>query len=160
MRNPPPVRRLVVILVLATVLYAGRQTGFLIGPRETPPEGAPPTTTTTTSEVGGTEVGEAFAARRSGVMLTAAGRVVALLADDTEGTPHQKFLIEVAPGHTVLVSHNLDLAERIPLAKGDAVEVRGQYEWNEKGGVLHWTHDDPAGRHPEGFVEHAGVRYR
>ena len=38
------------------------------------------------------------------------------------------------------------------------VALRGQHEWNEKGGVLRWTHHDPEGRHPGGWIESGGVR--
>jgi len=52
------------------------------------------------------------------------------------------------------------LAPRVPLRAGGAVTVRGEYEWNERGSVLHWTHHDPDGRHDPGWIEHAGERYQ
>lgn len=78
--------------------------------------------------------------------------MVRLLPDDRQGSPHQRFLLRVAGGTTVLVAHNLDLAPRVALAPGDSVELRGEYEWNAKGGVIHWTHPDPDGRHEEGWI--------
>ncbi len=33
------------------------------------------------------------------------------------------------------------------------------YEWNQRGGVLHWIHDDPKDWHAAGWLEHNGVRY-
>lgn len=101
---------------------------------------------------------EAFASRASGFMITLEARVVKRLRDDLDGSRHQRFLIELDSGRTLLVAHNIDLARRAPLAEGDRVRVRGQYEWNDRGGVLHWTHHDPAGRHPGGWVEVDGVR--
>ena len=59
------------------------------------------------------------------------------------------------------ISHNIDLAPRIPdLERGDEVIFRGQYEWNQRGGVLHWTHHDPAGRRSGGWLRHGGETYR
>jgi len=55
---------------------------------------------------------------------------------------------------------NVDLAPRVPLAPGDSVEVRGEYDWNDRGGVLHWTHRDPGGRHEAGWVRHDGRLYQ
>lgn len=91
-------------------------------------------------------------------MVTVDARVEKRLPDDREGSRHQRFLIELANGQTLLVAHNIDLAERIPLREGDRVRVRGQYEWNERGGVLHWTHHDPDGDHPGGWIESNGRR--
>jgi hypothetical protein len=99
--------------------------------------------------------------QRSDVQLEAEGTVVKVLPDDTRGSKHQRFLLEVAPGKTVLVAHNIDLAPRIPnLREGDSVRFYGEFEWNDKGGVVHWTHHDPGGRHPDGWLKHRGAIYQ
>ncbi|HEY2882873.1 MAG TPA: DUF3465 domain-containing protein [Pirellulales bacterium] len=100
---------------------------------------------------------DAFEHHRSRVEVEGVGRVVRILSDDTEGTEHQKFILQLASGQELLVAHNTDLAERVPsLRKGDTIEFCGEYEWNEKGGVLHWTHHDPQGRHADGWLKHEG----
>jgi hypothetical protein len=101
----------------------------------------------------------AYADQRSGFMVEAAGDVVKVLSDDHEGARHQRFLVRLPSGQTVLIAHNIDLAKKVPLARGDPVAFRGQYEWNERGGVIHWTHRDPDGRHAEGWIEFHGRRY-
>jgi len=98
--------------------------------------------------------------RRSGAMVEVSGRVSRLLADDREGSRHQRFILALEGGETLLVAHNIDLAPRVPLAVGDTARVRGEYEWNEQGGVLHWTHHDPDGRRRDtGWIEHRGKVY-
>jgi hypothetical protein len=112
---------------------------------------------------GGAEqlLAEAFAEQRSDVLVSnGSGRVQRVLADDNQGSRHQRFILELSSGQTVLIAHNIDLAPRIPrLRAGDIVEFAGEYEWNTNGGVVHWTHHDPAGRHPGGWLRHQGQVY-
>lgn len=102
----------------------------------------------------------AYEQQRSGVMVEVSGQVGRLLPDDTEGTPHQRFILDLSNGQTLLIAHNLSLAKRVPVLVGDRVTVRGQYEWNPEGGVLHWTHDDPDGDRRGGWIILDGERYR
>jgi len=83
-----------------------------------------------------------------------------VLSDDNDGSRHQRFILRISPEQTVLVAHNIDLAPRVSaLSVGDTVAFNGQYETNDRGGVLHWTHKDPQGRHQDGWLEHNGRRY-
>ena len=102
---------------------------------------------------------QAFRDQRSDLWLTTTGIVHRVLSDDNKGSRHQRFLLEVANGHTVLVAHNIDLAPKVPLDRGDTVTLRGEYEWNDKGGVIHWTHHDPQGRRKGGYIDFNGERY-
>lgn len=104
-------------------------------------------------------VAEAFREGRSDLMVELTGTVDRLLTDDREGVRHQRFIMRLRSDQTLLVAHNIDLAERVPLEVGNAVRVRGEYEWSEQGGVLHWTHHDPRGRRLGGWIEHEGKRY-
>jgi len=102
---------------------------------------------------------QAFQKQQSGIWLIAEGRVKRVLRDDNEGSRHQRFILDIKPDLTILVAHNIDLAERVPLSTGDHIRLRGEYEWNPKGGVIHWTHRDPGGRHAGGWIEHNNKRY-
>ncbi|PZO59896.1 MAG: hypothetical protein DCF15_03015 [Phormidesmis priestleyi] len=104
---------------------------------------------------------EAFKNRQSNVMVeNVSGAVETLLLDDAEGARHQRFIIRIGRDQTVLVVHNIDMAPRInSLIKGDRVSVKGEYEWNERGGLIHWTHRDPRNSHEDGWIEHRRVRY-
>ena len=98
---------------------------------------------------------------RSGQQVTGSGRVVRILADDNDGSRHQRFILKMSSGQTLLVAHNIDLAPRISsLSEGDSVAFYGVYEINPQGGVIHWTHHDPQGRHVAGWLEHRGRRYQ
>ena len=99
----------------------------------------------------------AFQQKQGDLQVKSKGTVIALLRDDNEGSRHQKFLLELANGQTVLVAHNIDLSPRIEnLKKGDVVEFYGEYEYSEKGGVIHWTHHDPSRKHVDGWLKHHG----
>lgn len=80
------------------------------------------------------------------------GRVRRLLHDDNEGGRHQRFVLTLPGGQTLLVAHNIDIAPTVPVGIGDRVRFRGVYEWNELGGVLHWTHHDPRGVEDGGYL--------
>lgn len=104
---------------------------------------------------------DAFRARRSNIQVQASGKVVRVLPDDRDGSRHQRIIVTVAPAHTVLIAHNIDLAPRLEgLRPGDRIEFNGEYEWNERGGVVHWTHRDPQGRHEAGWIRYDGRLYQ
>ena len=103
---------------------------------------------------------EAIHGEHSDVQVAGSGVVTRVLPDDNHGSRHQRFILTLDSGDTLLIAHNIDLAPRIDgLARGDRVAFYGEYEWNERGGVVHWTHHDPAGRHVGGWLEHNGRRY-
>ncbi|MCA9271649.1 MAG: DUF3465 domain-containing protein [Phycisphaerales bacterium] len=95
----------------------------------------------------------------SGEMVTVEAEIVKVLPDDNDGSRHQRLLLALETGGTVLVSHNIDLAPRVPAEEGDVITVHGQYEWNDRGGVIHWTHHDPKEWREGGWIELEGERY-
>ena len=98
---------------------------------------------------------------RAGQQVRGSGTVTRILSDDNEGSRHQRFILRLSSGQTLLVAHNIDLAPRVSsLRAGDTVAFYGEYETNSQGGVIHWTHHDPQGRHAEGWLEHKGQRYQ
>jgi hypothetical protein len=135
---------LLVLLVAHFIYYLGREEA-----RPLPEAGMDPVSAEA-----------AYADRLSGVWIEVHGEVTRLLEDDSEGSPHQRFILRLDGGNTLLVVHNLDLAERVPVTPGDRVSLRGRYEWNDRGGVVHWTHHDPAGVERGGWIEYDGGRVR
>ena len=142
--------------LLAVVAFVGREwladASVAAGVHGSPDDSA------VVDERGGVEA--LYESRRSGEMVEISAIVERLLADDNDGSRHQRFIVRLASGHTLLVAHNIDLAERVPLSAGARVRMRGQYEWNEQGGVVHWTHHDPQGAREGGWIDFAGERYR
>lgn len=102
-----------------------------------------------------------FTRKSNDVMVDGVGQVVKLLNDDNKGSRHQRFLVEIADGQTLLFAHNIDLALRIDSLKvGDKIEFRGEYSYNPKGGIVHWTHLDPRNQHVAGWIKHNGIMYQ
>ena len=106
-------------------------------------------------------IGRAFANGASNIQVEGEGTVLRLLPDDLNAPRHQRFIVQLASGQTVLITHNIDIAPRIDaLEAGDSVRFSGEYVWNAKGGVIHWTHHDPQGKHVAGWVIHNGKTYK
>lgn len=103
----------------------------------------------------------AFEQRKSNIQVEGEGVVTKTLPDDNKGSRHQRFILKLSGGQTLLVAHNIDLADKVKgLKKGDTVRFYGEYEWSEQGGVIHWTHHDPNGRHADGWLRHNGRIYQ
>ncbi len=143
----------VIILIIAGLIYAGT--------RHT--NNKSPGSTLSNSGISTSDqlFKDAFNNEESGIQVRGSGRVIRILPDDDEGSRHQKFIIKLGSGQTLLIAHNIDIAPRInSLRKGDQIDFYGEYEWNDKGGVVHWTHHDPEGRHEGGWLKHDGRTYQ
>lgn len=111
-----------------------------------------------TSRLQADRSGNAFV---DGRQASGSGTVVRILSDDNDGSRHQRFILQLAGGRTLLIAHNIDLAPRISgIRTGDTVEFFGEFRSNPQGGVIHWTHRDPQGRHPDGWLRHKGRTYQ
>jgi hypothetical protein len=103
----------------------------------------------------------AFEQHTSNVQVEGQGVVRRVLSDDQDGSRHQRFVVALSSGQTLLIAHNIDLAPRVVgLREDDIVSFRGEYEWNAEGGVIHWTHRDPNKRHSPGWIRHNGQVYQ
>lgn len=104
---------------------------------------------------------QAYQSRQNNLQIEGQGIVIKTLPDDNKGSKHQRFIIKLNSGQTLLVAHNIDLAPKIKnLRKSDTIGFYGEYEWSEQGGVIHWTHHDPAKRHEDGWLSHNGQIYQ
>jgi hypothetical protein len=145
-------KKIIVLLVIGAVFY---------GLEFYQDRGVLPPVTSSWNETSNNQIEAAFNNRQSDVQVQGQGRVVKILPDDNDGSRHQRFILEVDNKLSLLVAHNIDLAPRInELKKGDAVMFYGEYEWNARGGVIHWTHHDPGQRHIDGWLKHRGRTYQ
>ena len=104
----------------------------------------------------------AYSAGRSHVEVVADGTVTRVFGvQPGRVSPHEGFLFRLASGCDVVVrvEVNTDFTGSIPLAAGERVTVKGEYEYYPLGGVVHWTHRDPRGRHEGGYVDAGGHVY-
>jgi hypothetical protein len=148
-------RRLAKFLLLPTLLCCLAY-GWIAQEVKTPTGSQP-----SISSADESAIGRAFASGASNIQVEGEGTVTRVLPDDLDGARHQRFIVELASGQTVLIAHNIDIASRIDgLQPGDSVRFSGEYIWNAKGGVVHWTHHDPQGRHAAGWLVHNGQTYQ
>lgn len=104
---------------------------------------------------------ELFVNHKSNLQVYGTGIVISILPDDRDGSHHQRFIIELKSKQTLLITHNIDLSTRIfALSINDRIEFFGEYEWNAKGGVIHWTHHDPLEIHVNGWIYHNNIIYQ
>jgi hypothetical protein len=120
---------------------------------------APPPPTSTASD--NAAIARAFETHARNLRVDGEGVVARVLPDDTQGDRHQRFLVRLPSGQSILIVHNVDIAPRVEnLRPGDDVQFEGEYVWNERGGLVHWTHHDPSGRHRAGWLRHGGRTYQ
>ena len=155
---------LTVAILCAVVVYL-RSRPSVTAPsadRSAPAAQAPPAAPAPAIERdGNSAIARAFSQRDSDVPVSGSGTVSRVLADDNDGSRHQRILVRLPAGQTVLLVHNIDIAPRVSAVRvGDEIQFEGEYVWNERGGLVHWTHHDPAGRHKTGSITYAGRTYR
>lgn len=115
----------------------------------------------TETNTGNNALFDAYKNKKSDIFVEGSGVVKKLLADDNKGSRHQKFLVSISPEQTLLFAHNIDLAPRLEnLQIGDELTFKGEYVYNPKGGVMHWTHHDPDGNQQGGWIKHNGKTYK
>jgi hypothetical protein len=104
---------------------------------------------------------QAFSSQATSLQVLVRGTVTKVLSDDVSGDKHQRFIVKLSNGQTLLVAHNIDIAPRVPNIKANTiVYAYGEYEWNAEGGVVHWTHRDPSGAHKAGWIQYFGETYQ
>ena len=148
-------------LLLAVTVAGAAYLGLATALQPDLPSADAPTATPQQPNPADQALENAYQTRARNHQVIGSGTVIKLLPDDNKGSRHQRFVLRLHSGRTLLVSHNIDLAPRIDsLQVGDTVEFNGEYEWNAKGGVLHWTHYDPQGRHEAGWLKHRDRVYQ
>jgi hypothetical protein len=106
-------------------------------------------------------IANAYRNRERRVEVCGRGVVARVLREDDEGSRHQRFVVRLPSGQTVLIAYNIDIAPRIEdLRPNSTIEFAGEYEWNAQGGIVHWTHHDPSGRHAPGWIRYGGRAYQ
>lgn len=149
LRIKGPMRKYFVILAILATLYGGWGQLKGINDHQAPSSSVNQTVT------------RAFEEQKSDVQVSGEGLVTKILPDDRDGSRHQLFILRLPSGRTLLISHNIDIAPRLDSLKpGDSVEFYGVYEWNSKGGLVHWTHRDPGGQHEGGWLRHNGQTFQ
>lgn len=111
------------------------------------------------AEPGFRVLADAYVNKKSGMMAEVQGQVTRLIMDEDESAREQKFVIHAISGQSLMVTHDLSRSDRVPVATGDEVIVRGEYVWTEPGGMLIWTTRDSGSGDRHGWIDHKGERY-
>jgi hypothetical protein len=102
----------------------------------------------------------AYTNHDSDISITVKGSLTRILSDDTIGDKHQRFIISLSNGQTLLIAHNIDIGSRVAgIAIGSTIYAHGDYIWNDQGGLVHWTHRDPLGKHENGWIVFNNEKY-
>jgi len=154
-------RTIIVITLVALAIVAAYVAGRQTSPSATDPPSGPSVAATSSAANTDAILAQLFQQQRSNVQVQGSGTVSRLLADDNQGGRHQRFILRLASGQTLLVAHNIDVAPRLDgLAVGDTVAFFGEYVYTDQGGTIHWTHHDPGGSHVAGWLQWNGHRYQ
>jgi hypothetical protein len=55
-----------------------------------------------------TSLNEAYKNQQSNIQVKGSGKVIRILNDDNKGSRHQKFILKLNSGNTILIAHNID----------------------------------------------------
>lgn len=101
----------------------------------------------------------AYGKRDDGEWIENTGLVCRIIPDDRDAAGHQRFVVKVPGGQTLLIAHNIEIAKPVPVGLGDRIRFRGVYEYNDEGGLVHWTHRDPHGGDGDGRLRFRDLDY-
>ncbi len=118
----------------------------------------------TAAVVGDGGIAELFKKQQSDTWVEAEGVIKKILPDDDNdsdgSSKHQRWIVRVPSGIEILIAHAFDVSARVPVEEGDTIEFRGEYEYTEKGGTVHFTHAPKFKRRdPGGWIVHNGTKY-
>jgi hypothetical protein len=98
---------------------------------------------------------------RKNVFFVQAGQVqvIQILPDDNKGLKHQRWYVQLSNGSKVFAVYNTDVTARVPLQVGQVMSLGGEFKWTQDGALIHWLHEDPKNRRPDGYVEINGKKF-
>jgi hypothetical protein len=109
-------------------------------------------------------IADLFKKQQSDTWIEAEGVIKKILPDDNDdsdgSSKHQRWIVRVPSGIEILIAHAFDVSARVPVEEGDTIRFRGEYEYTEKGGTVHFTHAPKfKRREPGGWIEHNDKLY-
>lgn len=102
---------------------------------------------------------KAYYEQRTGMMVEVTGKVIRILGYNKPDSDFQWFEMKTPNGQHILIGHNNDSSDSIPLFVQDEVTVRGEYEWTERGGTIRSTQRDSSLQRRHGWIAHKDKRY-